>query len=159
MTDYTKEKSRRARERQNDPAEQVAKKARTEAKALLVPSDYTGIRAGSAFFAVEASVGGKKKLFAARCGDVHLAALVYNAFVGAIFHQSGYNHVERHVSEAELKQLQQKALSVVKQKREEWNAQWRKCVADQDEDMHDVSDEEGGEADEDGAPPEFSRCA
>ena len=32
-----------------------------------------------------------------------------------------------------------------------------KCVVDQDEDMHDVSDEEGGEADEDGAPPEFSR--
>jgi hypothetical protein len=46
----------------------------------------------------------------------------------------------------------------VKQKRKEWERKWRKCVADQDEDMHDVSDEEGGEVDEDGAPPEFSRC-
>jgi hypothetical protein len=109
----------RERGRQNDPAEQVAKKARTETKALQVPSDYTGIRAGSAYFVVEASVGGKKKLFAGQFVNVHLAALVYNAFVGATVHQAGYNwynHVEKYASETELKQLQREALSVVKQK-------------------------------------------
>jgi hypothetical protein len=31
-------------------------------------------------------------------------------------------------------------------------------VADQDEDMDDVSDEEGEEVDKNGAPLEFSRC-
>jgi hypothetical protein len=148
----------RERGRQNDPAEQVAKKARTETKALQIPSDYTGIRAGSAHFSVGASVGGKKKLFAGRYGNMHLAALVYNAFVGANVHQAGYNHVEKYVSETELKQLQQKALSAVKQKRKEWDEKRSKCVADQDEDMDDVSDEEGEEVDEDGAPWEFSRC-
>jgi hypothetical protein len=63
---FKKEDRRRKTERQNDPTKRAAKKARTEAKALQVPSDYTGIRAGSVYFAVEASVGGEKKLFAGR---------------------------------------------------------------------------------------------
>jgi hypothetical protein len=48
-------------------------------------------------------------------------------------------------------------LLTVKQKRKEWAKKWSKCVADQDEDMHDVSDKEGEEVDEDGAPRVFSR--
>jgi hypothetical protein len=88
---------------------------------------------------------------------VHLAALVYNAFVGATFRQAGYNHVEKHVGEDQLRELQREALSVVASKRGERAEKWSKCVADKDEDMHDVSDEEGGEAGADGAPLEFSR--
>jgi hypothetical protein len=155
--DYRKEEKRRAR----DPAEQVAKKARTEAKTLQIPSEYTGIRAGSVFFSVEAAVGGKKKLIAGWYGDVHLAALVYNAFVNLTCHSPGYNHVENHVSGTELKELQRKVLSeaVVESKREKWGKQRSKCVADQDEDMHDVCDEDDQrmDEDEDGAPMEFSR--
>jgi hypothetical protein len=48
-TDYKKEKARREKERANDPIEREAKKARTEANTLLIPSDYTGIRAGSVY--------------------------------------------------------------------------------------------------------------
>jgi hypothetical protein len=154
-TAFNKEKGRRA----NDPTKRAAKKARTEAKTLLVPSDYTGIRAGSVYFSVEASVGDKKKLIAAHCTNVHLAALLYNAFVGATCHSAGYNRVENHVGETELKELQRKALRVVKSKRTIWDGKWSKCRADQDEDMHDVYDEDdqGMDEDEDGAPMEFSR--
>jgi hypothetical protein len=126
MTDHTIEKKRRTKEKVNDPIERAAKKARTEAKALQVPSDYTGIRAGSVYFAVEASVGGEKKLFAGWYVNVHLAALVYNAFVGATFHQARYNHVEKHVDEDQLRELQREALSAVKSKRGKWAEQWSK---------------------------------
>jgi hypothetical protein len=44
-------------------------------------------------------------------------------------------------------------------KREKLGEKRSKCVGDQDEYMHDVYDEEGGEVDQDGAPLEFSRCA
>jgi hypothetical protein len=158
-TAFNKEKNRRATEKKNDPTKRVAKKARTEANTLLVPSDYTGIRAGGVYFSVEASVGGKKKLLAGYYGNVHLAALVYNAFVGLTRHSLGYNHVERHVSEMELKELQRKVLSEVESKREKWAEKRSKCVVDQDEDMLDVYDEDDDEVDqdEDGAPLEFSR--
>jgi hypothetical protein len=73
---------------------------------------------------------------------VHLAALVYNAFVGLTRHSPGYNHVENHVSGTELKELQRKALSAVKSKREEWEKKRSKCVVGQDEDMHGVYDED-----------------
>ena len=106
----------RERGRQNDPAEQVAKKARTEAKARQVPSDYTGIRAGSVYFSAEATVG-KKKLIAGRRVNVHLAALVYNAFAGLTCHSPGYNHVDKHVDEDQLRELQREALSAVESKR------------------------------------------
>jgi hypothetical protein len=160
-TAYVKEATRRSREKHSDPIEREAKKARTEAKARQVPSDYTGIRAGSVYFSVEASVGGKKKLLAGYFVNVHLAALVYNAFVGLTCYSHGYNHVEKYVGEDQLKELQRKALGVVKSKREKWSEKRSKCVIDQDEDMHDVYDEDDDEVDEgrdrDGAPLEFSR--
>jgi hypothetical protein len=111
------------------------------------------------YFVVEASVGDKKKLIAGdHYTDVHFAALVYNAFVNLTRHSPGYNHVENHVSGTELKEVQRKVLSEVESKRGKWAEQWSKCVAGQaDEDMYDVSDEEGEDADEDGAPPGFSR--
>jgi hypothetical protein len=66
-----------------------------------------------------------------RRARLHLAALVYNAFVGVSFHQLGYNHVEKHVGEEQLKELQRRALSAVKAKHGKWWEEWRKRAGDQ----------------------------